>query len=838
VKDDGGDTPPVEDIVAEFLLEREDGRNPSIDEWLARYPRHAEVLAQLLSDDTASPATLRRPVTAGAGGRTGPSAGAAAGDTLRLGPYDVVAHVSTAGGGTVYRARHREAGHLVALKVLDSRGAIDARDVERFHREAAMLRAMNLVHVVPVLDAGEDRGRSWIAMKWLEGDTFSKLREAASDPAHRLHDQRERARLVARVARTFAAIHSYGILHRDVKPTNIMVDRTGEPMIIDFGIAQAPDLPELTTTADAVMGTPRFLAPELLAGGNRQVSPKTDVYGLGLCLYELCTSAEAFRNEVAGDLFTAIRTTGPVHPRKANPALPPDFAAVILRAIEIDPARRYPDMTAFADDLDRVARGESPAAATLRGAQPLLRAIRRHRARIVAAAILAAVLIPALWMWASHALEEGAARKAETALRPFAWFSPDAFAGGKGVPDGATAAALARNKAATSDRRLLAAWIPFLRGDHAQALENLGSGDDTFAAKLLREHLRHLTGANRGHESTTFDDPETGRPDLNPETGQPFEALVPRDPGSGIARDPAWLAKTVQPMWDSTAIRNRPVDHLVLATVRWASIENDPSVDTSKSRALVLEALAEPVKDDATRVPALHLRGVMRFLSGDWGGARDDFEAVVAAQPAALGTRYLLGIALCRSGDWTKACGALDRVVADLPRDDRMRSKAMGHLALARFGAGQQDAALQVLQDWWTACEDNGAWQDAVVPRVMAARIWRARGDVVAACDLLKTAVREDERFGEIELERQGRPALPPYLFIWEPAVKDLLEVAELASDRRTVAEYRGKLADLAVGLRKSPASPESYLDLNLAGLRELDFRPQRMQRPGLSTKQ
>ena len=161
------------------------------------------------------------------------------------------------------------AGHLVALKVLDSRGAVDPRDVERFHREAAMLRALNLVHVVPVLDTGEEAGRFWIAMKWLEGDTFSKLREAVADKSHRApRPPRARAARRARRAHVRARSTRYGILHRDVKPTNIMVDTTGEPMIIDFGIAHAPDLPELH--GDDRPGHGNAALPRAGASGRRQ----------------------------------------------------------------------------------------------------------------------------------------------------------------------------------------------------------------------------------------------------------------------------------------------------------------------------------------------------------------------------------------------------------------------------------------------------------------------------------------------------------------------------------------------------------------------------------------
>ena len=126
-KPSGPDDDALEAIVAEFLLEREEGRKPSIDDYLTRYPKHAEALAQLLTYDTHPPA--RRDSTRSRAGARAPEPtrpeGQAPADALRIGPYEVLAHVSTAGGGTVYRARHRDAGHVVALKVLDARGAVD-----------------------------------------------------------------------------------------------------------------------------------------------------------------------------------------------------------------------------------------------------------------------------------------------------------------------------------------------------------------------------------------------------------------------------------------------------------------------------------------------------------------------------------------------------------------------------------------------------------------------------------------------------------------------------------------------------------------------------------------
>jgi hypothetical protein len=819
-----GDDAALEDIVAEFILEREEGGNPSVDDYLTRHPRHAEALARLLTCETHPPA--RRPSSRGDAGK-----GAGPGPATRLGPYEVIEHVSTAGGGTVFRARHVEAGHVVALKVLDTRGAVDPRDVERFRREAAMLRALDLVHVVPVLDVGEEGGRFWIAMKWLDGETLARLRDAAQGKGHPLRDQRERARLIARVARTFAAIHGYGILHRDVKPGNIMIDRTGEPMIIDFGIAHAPDLPELTATTDQLMGTPRYLAPELLAGGNRVVDERTDVYGLGLCLYELCTGAEAFRQDLRADLFSAIRTTGPAHPRDRNPGIPRDLAAVILRAIEIDPARRYRGMAAFADDLERCARGEPPELATLRGAHPLPRWVRRHRRRIVTAAALAAALVPAIVIAARRVADRVDAAAAERVIAGFAWFAPEAFAGDVGGARVAAATALASNPAATPEQRLMAGWIHFLAGDLSGALVAVGTADvatDGFAARLFRDHVKDLGDARHargrgGHVASGVLDPDTSQPAINPRTGAEYEALVPVDGAAGvIVRDAARFDAAASRIAGAVPPRT-PLDHLVAATLSWSVVSTDPRVDTRPRRAAIEQVLASCVEAAATRAPATHLRGVLRFLAGDFAAARRDLEAAASAQPAAIGSRYLLGIAVARSGDPALGATMLAAVARELPPSHAASGSLLGHLAVALSDAGRAEEAVLACERWWTRESTRRTWQDAVIPRVIAAHVRRKHGNLAAARGLLASAVDAEERIRleEQEEAERGSGDRPGPIMLWEPALQELCAVASALGDDETADEYRAKMTSV-IPMPKPPTA-EAYLDLDLAGLRAPD---------------
>ena len=193
---------------------------------------------------------------------------------------------------------------------------------------------------------------------------------------------------------------------------------------------------------------------------------------------------------------------------------------MILRAIEIAPARRYPDMAAFADDLERVARGEAPDPVTLRGAHPALRFIRRHRARLIAAAVLAAVLIPAGWLLTKRALDQAAARNDASVLRPVAWFAPEAFADGVGASERAAAQALGGNPAASGEERLMAAWVAYLAGDAKEAFGCIAADDRAFASRLLRAHMGALKdGAETSvHQTVRFGD---------------SEALVPVDVSAG-----------------------------------------------------------------------------------------------------------------------------------------------------------------------------------------------------------------------------------------------------------------------------------------------------------------
>ncbi len=340
-----------ESILTEFILRREEGEDPDIDELLARHPEHAEELAQLLAGEELPPVNKE--------GRPGPNSRALmrAFGPGRIGPYEILFLVGGAGGGNVYKARHRDTGEEVALKVLQRREAVDERDLERFRREARLLQQLRHAHVVPVEEVFEDQGAIWMVLPWIEGVSLEEaLQMIRGEKRCSVVDPQElsfpvRVRIIAKVARTLADLRASGIAHRDVKPSNIMITPQLEPVVIDFGTARKKDWSALTRTADGFLGTPRYLAPELLQG-EAAGTESADVYALGLTLYEFLCGARAFPTEDREELFEWILEGRLENPRRIAPRVPADLGRLVQRCTHRLPQKRPPSLAAMADELD------------------------------------------------------------------------------------------------------------------------------------------------------------------------------------------------------------------------------------------------------------------------------------------------------------------------------------------------------------------------------------------------------------------------------------------------------------------------------------------------------
>jgi beta-lactam-binding protein with PASTA domain/predicted Ser/Thr protein kinase len=263
-------------------------------------------------------------------------------DTMIDGRYRVLSRLGSGGMADVYCAEDTQLGRRVALKLLYRRFAEDAEFVERFRREASSAAGLQHPNIVGVFDRGKWDGTYYIAMEFLDGRTLKQLvREHGAMPPDLAID------ITIQVLRAARFAHKRGVVHRDIKPHNVILDEEGRAKVTDFGIARA-GASDMTETG-SIMGTAQYLSPEQAQG--QPVSPRSDLYSIGVMLYELLTGRVPFDAESAVTIALKHISERPVPPSELNPDVPPALEAVVMRALEKDPARRFADADAFIEAL-------------------------------------------------------------------------------------------------------------------------------------------------------------------------------------------------------------------------------------------------------------------------------------------------------------------------------------------------------------------------------------------------------------------------------------------------------------------------------------------------------
>ena len=342
---------------------------------------------------------LRRLIDTGLAPDLSPAPGERAGDGERFGRYELRARIGRGSAGAVYQAWDPQLRRVVALKVLEA--IPTPSNVERFAREARAMAQLRHPYVVSVYELLDDGDRHAIAMELVEGGTFARALSARTMPLA------GRVRVLQQVAEGVAFAHAHGIVHRDLKPENILLDTQGQPRVTDFGIARLAETPagwpgqpasgpgpeERLTASGAWLGTPAYMSPEQAGEAWADIGPPSDVYSLGVILYEVLTGRLPFPGASAVAILQRIMTEDPVPPRALDRSVPRDLEAVCLKAMERDRSRRYSDGAALAADLDRYLRGEPVLAASPSPLRRFGRFARRHRRWTLAGA---AVLLVAL----------------------------------------------------------------------------------------------------------------------------------------------------------------------------------------------------------------------------------------------------------------------------------------------------------------------------------------------------------------------------------------------------------------------------------------------------------
>jgi len=264
-----------------------------------------------------------------------------------FGDYELLEEIGRGGQGVVYRARQKSLNRIVALKVIGLAHWATEAHVKRFRMEAEAAAHLDDPRIVPIYEIGERDGACYFSMKLIEGGQLDKVVGSEVMPG------RKAAELMAKLARTLHHAHQNGVLHRDVKPGNILLDAKGEPHLTDFGLARLVETESTVTRTMEVLGTPSYMAPEQASGNNTQLTSATDVYGLGAVLYQLLTGHPPFAGGTTYETIRLLLNTEPRQPHLWNPKVNRDLATICLKCLEKDQHRRYSSALAFAEDLER-----------------------------------------------------------------------------------------------------------------------------------------------------------------------------------------------------------------------------------------------------------------------------------------------------------------------------------------------------------------------------------------------------------------------------------------------------------------------------------------------------
>lgn len=294
--------------------------------------------------------------------------------------YEVLGKLGQGGMGVVYKARDLKLGRTVALKMVLHGEHADEPELVRFLTEAEAVAQLQHVNVVPLFESGRHNGLPYFTLEFIDGGTLAdRLRDHPLSP-------REAARVVEQIAHGVQHAHERGILHRDLKPGNVLLTREGTPRVTDFGLAKRLDVGTALTATGNVMGTPSYMAPEQARGDSKRVGPTADVYALGAILYECLTGRPPFRAATMAETLFQVIGDEPVPLRSLAPKCPRDLETVCQKCLQKIPERRYASAQELADDLRRVQNGEPIQA---RPVGPVERAVKWARRRPTVAALVA-----------------------------------------------------------------------------------------------------------------------------------------------------------------------------------------------------------------------------------------------------------------------------------------------------------------------------------------------------------------------------------------------------------------------------------------------------------------
>jgi len=402
----------LETILHAYLQAVDAGDKPDQAELLRQHPDLADDLRDFFADQEKMDGFAKSMRKAQIGDATvGPDGSPDAPATLPriryFGDYELLEEIARGGMGVVYKARQVSLNRVVALKMILAGQLASPAEVLRFRAEAEAAANLDHPNIVPIYEVGEHEGQHFFSMKLVEEGSLAQKAASGQWSATSKKGQRQIARLVATVARAVHHAHQRGILHRDLKPGNLLLDAQGEPHVTDFGLARRVEGGSGQTQSGAVVGTPSYMPPEQ-ARGEKALSTAVDVYSLGAILYELLAGRPPFRAETPMQTLLQIMEQEPKSPSSVNPkaAIARDLETICMKCLNKDPTRRYGSAEKLAEDLERWLRGEPIAARPVRAPERLWRWCRRNPAVATTTALATVAVALAVVIAAVAAIRE------------------------------------------------------------------------------------------------------------------------------------------------------------------------------------------------------------------------------------------------------------------------------------------------------------------------------------------------------------------------------------------------------------------------------------------------
>ena len=652
----------------------------------------------------------------------------------RLGDYEIRREIGRGGMGVVYEAYQQGMQREVALKVLFPSVTGSKRAIERFQREARAAGRVQHTNLVPVYTMGQIDGAWFYAMELVDGVSLATvlrgMRERApvsegstaglSDTPGTQEYGRDVARLFAGAADALQAAHDEGILHRDVKPSNLILDAKGVLKIIDFGVARIGDEASDVTTTGELLGTPAYMSPEQARGRPGDVDGRADIYSLGATLYEALTLRPPFQGKSYGEVYEQLVSSEPLPPRQLDPRIARDLETVVLKAIEKDPARRYQSAGELARDLRAFADGAAIGARRVTFVERLWRRAKRHKAltAVTTCLVLALLVAGALGLQARE--EEDKRRQTQYDLLVQEAAVALSAAEEQQQDAGAGEALFAQAVRLAPERPEAYVGLALMEGrDVEQRLADLAvaeaRGLPAAGAARLRAVLLHEAGRSEearqaeaglarapvpasplhalalGLRAAQLEDVDRAVAHLTTAvvtspTPSLYGYLARRARAPLLARQ-GRLREALDDLHATRARGERGADRTLLTAALWRRLGEE-----GKAESLLAESLADDIATMAdwhAMLEAMHfMRGRQLDAQGKADAALTALRRAVAVPGSSENTRMLLVKVLLREGHHEEAIAVLEQAMIDWPEHGRPPMwRGLVHLELERDDA-------------------------------------------------------------------------------------------------------------------------------------------------------